>query len=254
MYYSVRMRSAKGGPHERGGRHISGAERLTTADEMERAALAMIRRALSHPRGEADFINLRIERVLEKDIVTIQALPVSARSADSVAAAQKAVVAELTAAGVNQEAALNGLDQLLALRESMRGAMLVSAVNGARLDKNGARGVRVSRMDKSANRGLEDYLAANGMQNDHAPEALVLASKVASCPGVVAELCWSDDPGYTTGYVASAKRGYCRIPCLKEAGSDLGGRLFFLNETANIQQICDYLEEKPVQVTKEVTQ
>ena len=51
MYYSVRMRSAQGGPHERGGKHISGAEKLTTEAEMEQAALAMIRRALRHPRG-----------------------------------------------------------------------------------------------------------------------------------------------------------------------------------------------------------
>ena len=254
MYYSVRMRSAKGGPHERGGRHISGAERLTTAEEMEQAAVAMIRRALSHPRGEADFINLRIERVREEDIVTAPALSVSMRSADSVAAARKAVVAELTAAGVQEEAALSALRQLLDLHESMRGAMLVSAVDGTRLDSNGERGVRVSRMDKCGDPGLENYLQANGMQNDHAPEALVLASKVASCPDVVAELCWSDDPGYTTGYVASAKRGYCRIPCLKEAGSDLGGRLFFLRESADLQRVCDYLEEKPVQVIKGAAQ
>lgn len=32
------------------------------------------------------------------------------------------------------------------------------------------------------------------MAGEHAREALVLASKVASAAGTVAELCWSDDP------------------------------------------------------------
>lgn len=250
MYYSVRMRSAQGGPHERGGKHISGAEKLTTEAEMEQAALAMIRRALRHPRGKADFINVRIECVPEQMIVTVPALQVSTRAAGCVAEAQQAVLEELAAAGVAQEAAKLGLQQLLLLKESMRGAMLVSAKTGVRLDDNGERGVRVTKMDKGVGAAFETFLVEQGMCNDHAPEALVLASKVASCSGVVAELCWSDDPGYTTGYVASPKRGYCRIPCLKEAGSELGGRIFFLTDTADVSQVCRYLEETPVRVDK----
>ena len=30
--YSVRMRAAQGGPHEKGGHHISGAERIVKLD------------------------------------------------------------------------------------------------------------------------------------------------------------------------------------------------------------------------------
>ena len=247
MYYSVRMRAAEGGAHERGGRHISGAERLVKSEDMERTALAMIRRALSHPRGQADFINLRIEWVAE-DVVTAPVLPISVRPAANVAAARQEAVAELVAAGVPEQAARRGLQQLMMQRTAMRGAMLLSIADGARTDETGQRGVRVSRMDKDGDPAFEAYLQAQGMQNDHAPEALVLASKVASCPGVVAELCWSDDPGYTTGYVASKQRGYCRIPCLKEAGSDQGGRVFFLTETAELETVCRYLEETPVKV------
>ena len=54
-----------------------------------------------------------------------------------------------------------------------------------------------------------------------------MASKVASAVGVVAELCWSDDPEYVSFYVASAKYGYKRIPVLKEYGNPIGGRVFF---------------------------
>ncbi len=250
MYYSVRMRAAEGGPHEQGGRHISGAERLASVEEVEAAAAAMIRRALFHPRGAADFINVQIECVDKAAVSEVPALPVSSRSAASVAAARGEAVAELAAAGVAEAAAVRGLNRLAGLAEAMRGAMLVSAADGARLDSSGLRGVRVSRMDGSGDPGLQAYLAERGLLNDHAPEALVLATKVASCPGVVAELCWSDDPGYTTGYVASPARGYCRIPCLKEAGSDQGGRVFFLAETADVSAVCRYLETQPVKVVK----
>jgi len=32
--YSVRMRAAQGGPHEKGGHHISGAERIVKLEEV----------------------------------------------------------------------------------------------------------------------------------------------------------------------------------------------------------------------------
>ena len=33
--FSIKMRSSKGGPHEKGGRHISGIERIVNEDEVE---------------------------------------------------------------------------------------------------------------------------------------------------------------------------------------------------------------------------
>ena len=33
--YSIRMRGAEGGPHEEGGRHISGAERIVEESDLE---------------------------------------------------------------------------------------------------------------------------------------------------------------------------------------------------------------------------
>ena len=40
MLYSVKMRSAQGGPHEQGGRHISGAERILSEEKIEQAIVA----------------------------------------------------------------------------------------------------------------------------------------------------------------------------------------------------------------------
>lgn len=49
----------------------------------------------------------------------------------------------------------------------------------------------------------------------------MLATKVSEHPATVAELCWSDDPKYITGYVASKELGYQCITKLKEYGDEL---------------------------------
>ena len=71
MLYSVKMRSAQGGPHEQGGRHISGAERILSEEKIEQAIVAMLHRAQKHQRGMADFISLKVEAV--RQIVLWQA-------------------------------------------------------------------------------------------------------------------------------------------------------------------------------------
>ena len=95
--------------------------------------------------------------------------------------------------------------------------MLVDTITGERLD-TGDRGVRVSHMDSFDSESLGE--------NEHMREALVLASKVQSAEGIVGELCWSDDPDYTVGYVACSGV-YHRIPNMKKLGSNIGGRVFF---------------------------
>ena len=74
MLYSIRMRSAKGGAHEYGGHHISGAERLITKQDLQKITETLIKRALNHEKGRADFIRLTIEEVKPKDIITIPML------------------------------------------------------------------------------------------------------------------------------------------------------------------------------------
>ena len=62
------MRCSKGGPHEEGGKHISGAERILREDEIEEELINVYRRAITHERGKPDFINLKIEEIDEDDI------------------------------------------------------------------------------------------------------------------------------------------------------------------------------------------
>ncbi len=105
-------------------------------------------------------------------------------------------------------AALNLLSNGAApLGLNMRGAMIIDAVSGERLEPDHERGIRASRFDwtDEALDTMTKKLAAIGLTHFRTHEALALATKVAHAPGIIAELCWSDDPDYTAGYVASLK-------------------------------------------------
>ena len=60
VLYSLKMRAAQGGPHEKGGRHISGSERIIEKGAVNDEVLAMLERAKNHQRGEADFISIKV--------------------------------------------------------------------------------------------------------------------------------------------------------------------------------------------------
>lgn len=246
MLYSIKMRSAQGGSHESGGRHISGAERILSEEKIEQTLIDMIRRAKNHQRGAADFISLKVEAVQATEISYLPLLSFSNHEVFSASEGRSAAVEELVKAGVSKRAALNGIELIQTLSDSMRGGMVVDAQSGERLDTLGSRGVRVSKMDCDNAPEYEADLLERGLTGDHVREALVLASKVAGGEGIVAELCWSDDPEYVTGYVASPKYGYCRIPILKEKGDSIGGRVFFVKAGTDLKKLITYLQEQVV--------
>ena len=93
---------------------------------------------------------------------------------------------------------------------------------------------------------MSKKLKSLGLNNTTVKEALLLASKVASCRDILAEICVSDDPDYTTGYIASRKFGYLRILNIKKTGSMCGGRVFFVREGADPGKVISYLQNKPV--------
>jgi 6-carboxyhexanoate--CoA ligase len=130
----------------------------------------------------------------------------------------------------------------------MRGGAVLSSVSGNRLDIYKDRGVRVSRLGitKSALRTLSSRLSRRGINTTTVKEALILASKVASQNHIIAELCISDNPQYTTGYIASKKIGYVRIQNIKQRGDKRGGRVFFVRKGISIERIMEYLEKAPV--------
>ena len=128
----------------------------------------------------------------------------------------------------------------------LRGAILFDIRSGLRIDDRNEKGVRVSRMDwltTNFEKWADHY---NMPRSQRVKEALVLATKVSAHPATVAELCWSDDPEYITGYVASKKQGYQRITKLKEYGDERGCRIFFVDGLSDLQPYIDYLEKQPI--------
>lgn len=238
--YSVRMRAAQGGPHEKGGHHISGAERIVKLEEVGAIAQSLADRALHHSKGTADFINITVDLISPEKITYIDCLKVEEHKTRSISESHQLATELLQGPNISEVAVHKAISLLKGLDKSMRGAMLVDAITGERLD-TGDRGVRVSHMDSFDSYALGD--------NEHMREALLLASKVQSADGIVGELCWSDDPDYTVGYVA-CNGVYHRIPNMKDLGSDIGGRVFFVRSDIDSESVIEYLERAPVLVQR----
>ena len=238
--YSVRMRAAQGGPHEKGGHHISGAERIVKLKEVGAIAQSLADRALHHSKGTADFINITVDLIPPEKIKYIDCLKVEEHKTSSISESHQLATELLQGPNISETAVLKAISLLKSLDKSMRGAMLVDTITGERLD-TGDRGVRVSHMDSFDSESLGE--------NEHMREALVLASKVQSAEGIVGELCWSDDPDYTVGYVA-CNGIYHRIPKMKELGSHIGGRVFFVRSDIDRESVIEYLEKAPVLVQR----
>ena len=238
--YSVRMRAAQGGPHEKGGHHISGAERIVKLEEVGAIAQSLADRALHHSKGTADFINITVDLIPPEKIRYIDYLKVEEYKTSCISESHQLATELLQGPNISKAAVHKAISLLNGLDKSMRGAMLVDAITGERLD-TGDRGVRVSHMDSFDSYALGD--------NEHMREALVLASKVQSADGIVGELCWSDDPDYTVGYVA-CNGVYHRIPNMKELGSNIGGRVFFVRSDIDSESVIEYLECTPVLVQR----
>ncbi|MCG0278870.1 MAG: 6-carboxyhexanoate--CoA ligase [Thermanaeromonas sp.] len=253
--YSVRMRAARGTPHEKGGQHISGAERIVSSQQVASTVQQMLSRAKNHALGEPDFINISIERLEFSKIKQIAALPLVTVKASDHGQALYCARQLLLASGVQGQVIEEAI-RLLARGPSpggrnMRGAVIMDAQSGRRLEPDPWRGVRVSRMDYTpqAAKELSRLLEPLGLDHFRVKEALALASKVIWA-GTLAEICCSDDPHYTIGYVSSRRLGYVRIPYLKHH-SFKGGRVFFVHlQEVNLTEYIARLQEEPVLIAQ----
>ena len=231
MLYSVKMRASCAG------NHISGAEKIVPAATVPQTVAQLAERALTHAKGTPDFINVKIEDPGE--ILHLPALPVTTH-ATATEAEGRATAAELL-----RNAGITRIDEIMsrfAEASSLRGAMLLDADTLERLEPDPVRGVRATYMDDadSARKGT-----ASG--KNHYAEAIVLATKVQYAPGIVGEICVSDDPDYVTGYVATREIGYCRITTIKAKGSPDGGRIFlYRGPRDQVAETIRFLEHQAV--------
>lgn len=234
--FSLKMRASSGA------RHISGAEKILAPAAVPAHLQSMLDRALHHANGEPDFINFKLERLSAASIRHLDALPVRSLNADTPEGGLALMRDLLASLGIARAGKI--VDLLCGIR-GMRGAVLLDADTLEHLEPDRARGVRATMMDAVRN---GDEPPASPVKNHYA-EAVVLATKVANAPGIVAELCISDDPGYVTGYIASKSLGYVRISPLKESGSPAGGRIFLYHGTKEgVACTIAFLEKQPVLV------
>ena len=84
-YYSLKMRASQqvGKCEQKHEQHISGAERIVSRESVEAVCTAMVRRAMTHSKGDPDFINVKIEKIHESDIQVLKALPVTRIDVDT---------------------------------------------------------------------------------------------------------------------------------------------------------------------------
>ena len=171
----------------------------------------------------------------------LKALPVTAHEVSDCKEGLSLAAELLKGAGIRR------MDEIMELFKEtgpMRGAMLLDADSLERLEPDRARGVRATYMDAAS---LTDKAGEDG--KNHFAEALVLSTKVANAPGIVGEICVSDDPGYVTGYVATREIGYHRIMKMKRPGDPFGGRIFlYRGPREAVDETIGYLERRCVVV------
>ena len=242
--FSVKMRSSKGGLH------ISGAERIVPEEQLEEVILSLFRRARNHSKGRPDFISLKLEE-LKEEPVYLRALPVYEVKGGAPTETLLEKLFSLSEVPVSL-----GLRFYRRLLEGispsggvMRGAAIVEVPSGRRLEPDRERGVRVSYIDITEGAAEELRRLAGGKYTENLKEALTLSTKVLHHPDVLSELCISDDPDYTTGYISVKGLGYFRLFNIKPAGLPLGGRVFFVREGVDVENLISYLESKPVIVS-----
>lgn len=246
--FSIRMRA------ERNNKHISGAEKLVEKKDISTTIKELAERALSHEKGEPDLINISVES-LKTPVRKVTSLPLILTNVQNESEGKTLARQLLLELGIPESCikkSISLLDNGPAEGENMRGAIIMNR-KGNRLEPDKNRGVRASRIGitEEASKELHTALSDMGLSafSTYISEALVLATKVASVKGTIGELCWSDDPSYTAGYVASGKTGYIRIPHLKKKGNTYGGRVFFV-ENIDHGNYINEMESTPVLINK----
>ena len=215
--YSIRMRASF---RER---HVSGAERIVPYDRIDAIVRELVVRARDR-EIEPDRIIMSVDPLGDASPRHLAGLDVTTLDTPDHRTGREYAARVLKLAGVSEQAVAAALKHISSgaapSGANMRGAMIMDAVTGERLEPDQERGIRSSRFDwtDDALQSATQQLAGIGLTHHRTREALALATKVAHAPGMVAELCWSDEPDYTAGYVASLGTGYVRFPFLKQHG------------------------------------
>lgn len=243
-YYNVRMRASEGGAHEEGGKHISGGEKLSSHEQLQENIQFLVDKAFSHSRGTPDFFQLKVEEIHEPISFT-PPLQHELHNVSSIPEGRDLTTKILIQCGIAPHVIEKSFEYLQQ-HFHVRGTIIIDSETGKRIDPYVDRGVRISSFDWH-DASYKKWRKRTGHQyNSRMKEALALATKVCSHEKTVAEVCWSDDPDYVTGYVASRTFGYQRISPLKQHGDERGGRILFVKDIEEITTLIHYLEKVPI--------
>ena len=140
--YSLKMRASK--REEGTEKHISGAEKIVSEDNLIGYSEALLNRALYHAKGKADFINIKIENINKDDILHLDSLPVTTIQVDNYQEGLEKIVAILGKMNIAKAREIVGK---LEETYNLRGAMLLDADTLERLEPDQERGIRATYMD-----------------------------------------------------------------------------------------------------------
>ncbi|MDA8111277.1 MAG: hypothetical protein M0T83_02365 [Nitrospiraceae bacterium] len=247
LFCSVRMRI------HREGEHLSGAEDLVPLPEVNLVLTTFWQRLFPFVLMEGTLPLqqiVTIDPVFEKNIVRKSLLAVQTMKSGSSEETEKALP------GLLRHILPSGRTELILeifkneiMGSAPRNGALLATSEGKILPEGFSGGIRTTHVGcvSSLRRSLENQLDSFFEKpNYRFVDALVLASKVLSSGEVLLEICASDDPRYTTGYVASPLFGYVRIPHMKRQGIRRGGRLYVISPDSTLPALLSFLSSTPV--------
>jgi len=241
--FSVKMRAC------RNGEHISGAERIAKEQQIPEIAKELSQRALNHSKGKPESINIKIE-LLEREPIPLKLLPIYEIEDQENFSLKELLVKLFKKANIDESVGFSVYKALLSGASPsgrvMRGAMVVDTSTGIRLEPDKFRGIRASYMDITEEALKKLKKVAGNRFTPNMKDAVILSTKVLHHKNVIAELCVSDDPDYTTGYLSIKGTGYIRIKNIKPYGLPKGGRAFFIKGTVRLKEFIEYMESTPV--------
>ena len=236
------MRGASPVDHNLGGVHISGAECITHESMIKEAALNLIHRALNHPKGKSDFINISIQKIHEHTQINyIPPLPITTLDKNENELYPNLILEKI---GFSKDKIQKTLNTLLNLK-NLKGALIISFDDFFEFRDNIVRCTNMD-YDISIKNELNDFLIKNNFNGKYLKEALCLSSKICNEPNVLCEVCISDDKNYTTGYISSKSFGYVRIENFKPINHDFGGRIIFIKDKLKLNSTIEYLKNSVV--------
>lgn len=221
--YSIKMRA------NNNSKHISGAETMCQFCEIESTVKRYLKKAFYHENGDIDFINFKIEKITQP-IQTLSSLVIYQKENEN--------IRSLAYKNNIKDIAIEKALKYIKSETIYRGAIILCAESGERLDTSEYRGIRVTNFSfKNQNN--------SSILNERVQDALAIATCINSHESVKGELCVSDDLNYTTGYFASNLLGYNRIFNIKNKNTRQGGRVIFVDRSIDIEKYIEFLENKP---------